>query len=46
MTRSLFSWYSNALGEEMPIVSYGHYGFALLLVPTAAADYLSTKGFN
>ena len=46
MTRSLFSWYSNALGEEMPIVSYGHYGFALLLVPTAAADYLEYERFQ
>lgn len=46
MTRSLFSWYSNALGEEMPIVSYGHYGFALLLVPTAAADYLEYRRFQ
>ncbi len=29
----------------MPIVSYGHYGFALLLVPTAAADYLEYERF-
>ena len=46
MTRSLFSWHSPALGEEMPIVSYGHYGFALLLVPTAAADYLEYERFQ
>jgi hypothetical protein len=30
----------------MPIAIYGHYGFALLLVPTAVADYLSMSGFN
>ena len=30
----------------MPIVGYGHYGFALLLVPTAAADYLEYERFH
>jgi esterase/lipase superfamily enzyme len=30
----------------MPIVTYGHYGFALLLVPTAAADYLEYERFQ
>lgn len=30
----------------MPIVMYGHYGFALLLVPTAAADYLEYERFQ
>ena len=29
----------------MEIVSYGHYGFALLLLPTAAADYLEYERF-
>jgi esterase/lipase superfamily enzyme len=46
MQRELTSWYSPALGEEMPIASYGHYGFALLLVPTAAADYLEYERFQ
>jgi esterase/lipase superfamily enzyme len=46
MERNLFSWYSPALNREMPIVSYGHYGFALLLVPTAAADYLEYERFQ
>ena len=45
MRRDLFSWYSPALGAEMPIVSYGHYGFALLLVP-AGADYLEYERFQ
>src|SRR5690606_34195332 len=40
MNRELTSWYSHTLDKEMPIVTYGHYGFALLLIPTAAADYL------
>lgn len=45
MNKQLFGWYSPALQQEMPIVSYGHYGFALLLVPTAAADYLEYERF-
>lgn len=46
MQRELTSWYSPSLGREMPIVTYGHYGFALLLVPTAAADYLEYERFQ
>lgn len=46
MEKSSFSWHSPALGKDMPIVSYGHYGFALLLVPTAAADYLEYERFQ
>ncbi len=46
MERHLSSWYSPSLGREMPIVSYGHYGFALLMVPTAAADYLEYERFQ
>ncbi len=30
----------------MEIVSYGHYGFSLLLLPTAAADYLEYERFQ
>lgn len=29
----------------MPIATYGHYGFALLLIPTAAADFLEYERF-
>lgn len=46
MNRQLTSWYSPALDREMPIASYGHYGFALLLIPTAAADYLEYERFQ
>src|SRR5690606_6461935 len=46
MQRSLSSWYSPSLQKEMPIAVYGDYGFALLLVPTAAADYLEYEGFQ
>ena len=46
MDRHITSWYSPAIGREMPIVSYGHFGFALLLIPTAAADYLEYERFQ
>jgi esterase/lipase superfamily enzyme len=46
MKRELATWYSPSLQKEMPIVSYGYYGFVLLLVPTAAADYLEYERFQ
>jgi esterase/lipase superfamily enzyme len=46
MKREITSWYSPALQQEMPIVSYGHYGFSVLLVPTAGADYLEYERFQ
>lgn len=46
MDRHLTSWYSHRLSKEMPIAMYGYYGFALLLVPTAAADYLEYERFQ
>jgi esterase/lipase superfamily enzyme len=46
MERLLTSWYSPRIQKEMPIAVYGHYGFALLLVPTAAADYLEYERFQ
>lgn len=45
MQRILDSWYSPRLGKTMEIVTYGHYGFPLLLFPTAAADYLEYERF-
>ena len=46
MQREITSWYSPALKKDMPIAVYGHYGFALLLIPTAAADYLEYERFQ
>jgi esterase/lipase superfamily enzyme len=46
MERALTSWYSHRLEKEMPIATYGWHGFALLLVPTAAADYLEYERFQ
>ena len=46
MLRQISSWYSNRLQKEMPVAVYGNYGFALLMVPTAAADYLEYERFQ
>src|ERR1700733_13138300 len=46
MKRQLASWFSPSLNTEMPAATYGDYGFALLLVPTAAADYLEYERFQ
>jgi esterase/lipase superfamily enzyme len=46
MKRELTSWYSPSLNKEMPIARYGEMGFSLLLVPTAAADYLEYERFQ
>ncbi len=45
MQRTLDGWHSPRLDKYMEIASYGHYGFALLLIPTAAADYLEYERF-
>ncbi len=46
MKRELHNWFSPALQKDMPLAVYGDYGFALLLVPTAAADYLEYERFQ
>lgn len=46
MNKQVSGWFSPSLQKEMPIVSYGHAGFNLLLVPTAAADYLEYERFQ
>ena len=45
MERILDSWYSQNLNADMPIVTYGHHGPALLMFPSAAADYLEYERF-
>ena len=40
MNRHLTGWYSPSLYKNMDVAVYGHYGFALLMIPTAASDYL------
>ncbi len=46
MKRQITNWFSPALQKEMPVAVYGDYGFALLLVPTAGADYLEYERFQ
>jgi esterase/lipase superfamily enzyme len=46
MQRFIDGWHSPALNKHMEIVTYGHYGTALLLLPTAAADYLEYERFQ
>src|ERR671926_212765 len=46
MEKNLTSWYSPRLQREMPVAVYGHFGFVLLMVPTAAADYLEYERFG
>jgi len=45
MHREIQTWYSPSLRKNMEIVEYGTYGFSLLLLPTAAADYLEYERF-
>ncbi len=46
MERVLDGWYSPSLNKHMEIVRYGHYGFAVLMLPTAGADYLEYERFQ
>ena len=45
MQRFIDGWHSPSLNKWMEIVTYGHYGFPLLMFPTAAADYLEYERF-
>ncbi len=40
MDRTVDKWFSPSLNKEMEIAVYGHYGLALLMIPTAASGYL------
>lgn len=44
--RIIDGWHSPSLGQDMPIVSYGHWGHPILLFPTAAADFLENERFG
>ena len=46
MHREIHQWHSPRLDRNMEIAVYGHYGFALLMFPTAAADYLEYERFH
>lgn len=46
MRRDITSWYSERLQQDMPLVAYGHYGPPVLMLPTAAADFLEYERFH
>jgi len=46
MHREIHQWHSPSLNKNMEIAVYGHYGPALLMFPTAAADYLEYERFQ
>ena len=46
MRREITSWWSPSLNKTMEIVAYGHYGPAVLMFPSAAADYLEYERFH
>ncbi|WP_337864733.1 alpha/beta hydrolase-fold protein [Ignavibacterium sp.] len=46
MSREIHRWYSPNLNKDMEIVVYGTYGYALLMFPTAAADFLEYERFH
>jgi esterase/lipase superfamily enzyme len=46
MQREIRGWHSPALNKHMDVAVYGHYGFALLMFPTAAADFLEYERFG
>ncbi len=46
MERRTTAWWSPNLQMEMPLVAYGHAGYPLLMLPTAAADYLEYERFH
>jgi esterase/lipase superfamily enzyme len=46
MRRDTITWYSERVGREMPLVAYGHFGAPVLMLPTAAADYLEYERFQ
>ncbi len=46
MERRTTAWFSQNLNIEMPLVAYGQSGYPLLMLPTAAADYLEYERFH
>ena len=46
MSREIHRWFSPNLNKDMDLVVYGNYGFALLMFPTAGADFLEYERFK
>jgi esterase/lipase superfamily enzyme len=45
MKRDTWSWWSPAIGREMQVARFGHYGKPLLLFPTGGGDFLEHERF-
>lgn len=46
MNRDLQHWFSPHLDKEMDIAVYGQFGFAMMMFPTADADYLEYERYG
>lgn len=46
MRRSITHWYSTRVYKHMPVVTYGHAGYPLLILPTDEADFLECERFQ
>ncbi|WP_373511373.1 esterase family protein [Persicitalea sp.] len=46
MQREIIEWHSPSLNKNMKIAVYGHYGTALLMIPTAASNHLEYEDFG
>jgi len=46
MHKEIHKWFSPALNKEMELAVYGTYGYALLMFPTAGADFLEYERFG
>ncbi len=46
MQKEIHKWNSDNLQKSMEVAVYGYYGYALLMFPTAGADYLEYERFN
>lgn len=46
MRKEVHSWYSHRIGKTMPVAVYGHFGFPLLMFPTAGADFEEYERFH
>lgn len=46
MHKEVHSWYSERTGRHMPIGIWGHWGFPLLMFPTAMADFEEYERFH
>jgi esterase/lipase superfamily enzyme len=44
--REIRKWFSPSLEKDMEVAVYGHYGYALLMFPTAEASYLEYEQYG